>query len=359
MLNHLQFASIALPPFTWIVLHAAAFRGAKNMIGFTLFKTIIPLLNTALILIAFYSNSSITPVQGFTITVFIVSIGYFIVWNKFQSINEIDAGTQIEWRDLIKQSLPMMITGSVFFILNWVDNLVIGIYRTETELGIYDTAFKISSASAAILMAVNAIQAPTFAEIHSQKDHQRLRKYVYNSTRLLFYATAPLTILLLIFPEWILSLFGKDFTPGAYPLQILAIGNFINCITGSVGILLMMTGYQLQYNRIIITAAAIGIGLNFLLVPILGIEGAAYSSTISKIIWDSFQSICPGSRDQHQPQQLNSTSKRNRKTNNENYPTKFFCCRCCKGRNNIIVSLSGTTSSGIYESCERTKSLFI
>lgn len=286
MLNHLQFASIALPPFTWIVLHAAAFRGAKNMIGFTLFKTIIPLLNTALILIAFYSNSSITPVQGFTITVFIVSIGYFIVWNKFQSINEIDAGTQVEWRELIKQSLPMMITGSVFFILNWVDNLVIGIYRTETELGIYDTAFKISSASAAILMAVNAIQAPTFAEIHSQKDHQRLRKYVYNSTRLLFYATAPLTILLLIFPDWILSLFGKDFTPGAYPLQILAIGNFINCITGSVGILLMMTGYQLQYNRIIITAAVIGIGLNFLLVPILGIEGAAYSSTISKIIWN-------------------------------------------------------------------------
>jgi O-antigen/teichoic acid export membrane protein len=48
----------------------------------------------------------------------------------------------------------------------------------------------------------------------------------------------------------------------------------------------MMTGYQQQYNRIIITAAAIGIGLNFLLVPILGIEGAAYSSTISKIIWN-------------------------------------------------------------------------
>lgn len=286
MLPHLQIASIALPPFTWMVLHAAAFRGSKNMIGFTLFRTILPLLNSLLILLAFYSNSNITPVFGFTISVFLISTGYFFVWRKFIAIDEIKNVSSGNWKSLVKESLPMMVTGSVFFILNWVDNLVIGIFRTEAELGIYDTAFKISSASAAILLAVNAIQAPTFAEIHSQKDHQRLRKYVFNSTRLLFYATAPLTILLLLFPEWILSFFGDAFRMGAFSLQILAIGNFVNCITGSVGILLMMTGYQIQYNRIIMTAAAIGIGLNFLLVPMLGIEGAAYSSTIAKIIWN-------------------------------------------------------------------------
>lgn len=285
--QNLSIASLALPPFTWIVLHAGAFRGSKNMIGFTLFKTIIPLFNAVLILIAYYAGAeNFTPVMGFTCTVFIVSMGYVFVWKRFSQLEEVIVVPSYTWKQLVSEALPMMITGSIFFILNWVDNIVIGIFRTEAEVGIYDTAFKISSASAAILMAVNAIQAPTFAEIHSQQDHHRLRRYVYRSTRLLFYATAPLTLFLLIFPEFILSIFGKGFNGGATALQILAIGNFVNCITGSVGILLMMTGYQIQYNRIIMIAAAIGILLNVILVPVIGIEGAAWSSTISKIFWN-------------------------------------------------------------------------
>lgn len=286
MTNHLQIASIALPPYTWIVLHAAAFRGAKHMVGFTIYRTIIPLLNTVVILIAWLSSSTITPIEGFTLAVFLVAATYIMSWKKFHSIDEIETGKSVDLKTLFQESLPMMITGSLFFILNWIDNIVIGIYRTEAELGIYDTAFKIGSASAAILMAANAIQAPTFAEIHSQKDHDRLRDYIYKSTRLIFYATAPLTVALLIMPQWILSFFGEAFISGAYSLQILAIGNFANCITGSIGLLLMMTGYQSQYNRIIMGAAAIGTVLNFILVPVLGIEGAAYSSTISKILWN-------------------------------------------------------------------------
>jgi O-antigen/teichoic acid export membrane protein len=187
---------------------------------------------------------------------------------------------------MLKESLPMMMTGSIFFILNWIDNIAIGIYWSEASVGLYDTAFKISSASAAILMAVNAIQAPTFAEIQSTHDHQRLKSYVYNSTRLLFYATAPITIGILIFPEFLLGLFGKEFATAGSSLQILALGNFINCITGSVGILLMMTGHQEQYNRIIMVAAILGISLNFLLVPTMGIVGAAISSTVAKVFWN-------------------------------------------------------------------------
>jgi len=284
--EHIQIMSLALPPFVWITLHAGAFRGAKNMIGFTLFKTVIPFLNALIILLAWKFKIAITPVMGFTSSAIIVAFFYVMSWRKFSGLHTITTTTTVHWKDMVRESLPMMMTGSIFFILNWVDNIVIGIYHTEADVGFYDTAFKISSASAAILMAVNAIQAPTFAEIHSTNDHKRLKTYVFNSTRLLFYATAPITLGILLFPELILSLFGKSFTGAATSLQILAIGNFFNCITGSVGILLMMTGHQVQYNRIIMIAAALGIGLNILLVPTMGIEGAAISSTVSKIFWN-------------------------------------------------------------------------
>lgn len=282
----LQTVSLALPFFVLTTLHASAFRGSKNMIGFTLFKTLIPFLNTLIIIGSWYIGTRVSPVTGLTASIILISIGYWITWNKFSAISSVAGAETIDSRKMIAEALPMMITGSVFFILNWVDNLVIGIYWPEASVGIYDTAFKIASASAAILMAVNAIQAPTFAEIHSQGNHQRLKRYVFTSTRLLFYTTTPITLVLLFMPELILSLFGKGFTEGSLSLQILALGNFFNCITGSVGILLMMTGYQRQYNRIIMVAATVATGLNFMLVPVWGIEGAAVASSTSKIIWN-------------------------------------------------------------------------
>ncbi|MBK7964582.1 MAG: polysaccharide biosynthesis C-terminal domain-containing protein [Bacteroidetes bacterium] len=192
---------------------------------------------------------------------------------------------------MVTESLPMMITGSIFFILNWIDNLVIGVYRTEIEVGLYDTAFKIASASAIILMAINAIQGPTFAEYHSKNDISKLRNSIFTSTKMLFYATLPFTLLICIFPEWILSFFGNDFKQASTALIILSIGNFFSSITGSVGILLQMTGHQKPYNNIILCAAITSIILNIILVPRIGITGAAIASAIAKIIQNLAGSI--------------------------------------------------------------------
>jgi O-antigen/teichoic acid export membrane protein len=281
-----QTVSIALPFFVLSTLHTAAFRGLKNMLGFTLFRTLTPLVNTVIITGSWFIGTKVNPVTGLSLAITVLTIMYFIAWYRYSRIGTVNSASHVPKAQMISEALPMMITGSVFFILNWMDNLVIGIYRPEVSVGIYDTAFKIASAATAVLLAVNAVQAPTFAELHSRGNHERLRQYVFSSTRLLFYTTAPITALLLIAPEFILNLFGPGFSEGSLSLRILAIGNFVNCITGSVGILLMMTGFQKEYNRIVLAASIIAIALNFTLVPMWGIKGAAISSTISKIIWN-------------------------------------------------------------------------
>jgi O-antigen/teichoic acid export membrane protein len=282
--THLKVMCFALAPFVFINIHAAAFRGMKNMIGFTLHKAIIPLFNVGFIVIGYYSALSISPTVGYMISCILVMILYFIAWNKYSQIKTVEVIETTSMKEMALESLPMMITGSIFFILNWIDNLVIGIFRTELEVGLYDTAFKIASASAIILMAINAIQGPTFAEYHSKNDLSKLRESIFSSTKMLFYATLPFTILIIIFPEWILSFFGKEFEQASTALIILSIGNFFSSITGSVGILLQMTGHQKPYNTIILFAAFTSIILNIILVPRIGITGAAIASAAAKII---------------------------------------------------------------------------
>ena len=282
--THLKVMCFALAPFVFINIHAAAFRGMKNMIGFTLYKAIIPLFNVAFIFIGYYSALNISPTLGYMISCMLVMILYVIAWNKYSRLKTVEVIETTSMKEMAQESLPMMITGSIFFILNWIDNLVIGIFRTELEVGLYDTAFKIASASAIILMAINAIQGPTFAEYHSRNDLSKLRESIFSSTKMLFYATLPFTILIIIFPEWILSFFGKEFEQASTALIILSIGNFFSSITGSVGILLQMTGHQKPYNTIILFAAFTSIILNIILVPRIGITGAAIASAAAKII---------------------------------------------------------------------------
>jgi O-antigen/teichoic acid export membrane protein len=283
--HHLQTISIALPLLVLTTVHAGLFRGVKNMTGFTLFKSVIPLLNTLILLLAHTSMNQISPGAAYVISTAIVLAGYVWIWRRSPNHVPIEqTGLALQWRPLIHESLPMMITGSIFFIMNWVDNLVIGIFRTEAEVGMYDSAFKIASVAAITLMAINAIQAPSFAEHHSKQETGKLRASVRRSGMLLFYTSLPLSIVLFIFPEWILSFFGPGFSSAADCVRILVIGNFINAWTGSVGILLQMTGYHQQYNRIILYASILSVLMNLVLVPMLGILGAAISSSATKAL---------------------------------------------------------------------------
>ncbi|MBK7964583.1 MAG: oligosaccharide flippase family protein [Bacteroidetes bacterium] len=87
--THLKVMCFALAPFVFINIHAAAFRGMKNMIGFTFYKVLIPILNVVFILIGHYSALNISPTLGYTISCGIVMILYSIAWKKYSKSYEV------------------------------------------------------------------------------------------------------------------------------------------------------------------------------------------------------------------------------------------------------------------------------
>jgi O-antigen/teichoic acid export membrane protein len=281
---NLQIVSAALLPSVFITINSAAFRGFKNMTGFLAFKALIPLSGSLLIGVSVYSHHALTPIVVFTISNFILAVSSYILWKKYSRLAEVPMLKRAPVRALVNDALPMMFTGSIFYILGWTDNLILGIFRSEAEVGIYDTAFKIAAASSIILISINAIQAPSFAELFHRNEIKKLQQSIFTSTRLLFWLTTPITLVILIFPQLILSVFGHEFIYASTALRILAFGSFVSCITGSVGMLLQMTGHQRPYNRIITVTAVTGVLLNFILIPRIGLLGAAISSCIAKVI---------------------------------------------------------------------------
>ena len=75
-------------------------------------------------------------------SIFILIISILIV-NKF--FNEpIKRDFNISKINLLKLSIPMMVTSSMFMVLSWTDNLLLGFFLKEQNVGIYFVTYKIS-----------------------------------------------------------------------------------------------------------------------------------------------------------------------------------------------------------------------
>ncbi len=282
--EHLRIGSFILLPWSLMLYHAGCFRGLQNMTGFTIFRMSAYLIAALIMYGIALRGMLVSPVLIFMISIFIVMLVSVYSWFKFSGIRSGHLIKPFENKQLLMTATPMLITGSVFFILGWADNLFLGIFRSESEVGIYDAAFKLAAAPAMILVAINAIQAPVFSGLYHMGEMEKLRESVQKGSRLLFITSVPIGLILWLAPGFWLGIFGEDFRAGATALMILTAGSLVNSLTGSVGILLQMTGRQKQYNYIVSSAAGLNILLNILLIPSYGIIGAAIASASSKIL---------------------------------------------------------------------------
>lgn len=187
-------------------------------------------------------------------------------------------------KELFKNSYPFLLVESMTFIGTWIDQLILGIKGTNEDVGIFNVCVKFAMITSLSLQAVNTISAPKFSEYFFRRDFKTLGKNFRSTTKIIFWSTAPIVIVLICFPSFFLSLFGKSFTHGSLALVLLSIGALINVMTGSVGTLLQMTGHQKTIQHVLLISVAIETILNFVLIPEFGVTGASIASLVGTAI---------------------------------------------------------------------------
>tara|TARA_B100000674_G_C37893930_1_gene940345 strand:- start:838 stop:1659 length:822 start_codon:yes stop_codon:yes gene_type:complete len=247
-----------------------------------------PLL-AAIILITLYFNgfdSNIFPVISYVSSICLLFILSSYFWIKYIYSYSSTEPIAINSKTLLDISLPMLLTSSMHYILQWTSLFILSIYRPEWEIGVYNVALKISMIVNISLFAINSIVAPKFSELFSNNQMDEFRKTVYNSTRLIFFTSLPFVLLFVFFPTFFLSFFGEKFIFGKWALIFLTITQLINSMCGSTGYIMQMTGKEKTFRNIIILSTTINICMNIILIPKIGIIGAAISSMVSVLIWN-------------------------------------------------------------------------
>jgi len=188
-----------------------------------------------------------------------------------------------EW---VTVAFPLFFISGMLMILSRTDIVMIGAITGTEAAGFYSAAARIAELVVFGLNAVNTIAAPIISQLYSTSQHSELQRIVSLAAKGVFLTVVPVAVVIILFGKTILGLFGPGFVIAYVPMVILLTGQILNALTGPVGSLMTMTGYERQAAWIIGTGAGTNIALNSVLIPLLGIVGAAIATAFTTVLWN-------------------------------------------------------------------------
>ncbi len=182
-------------------------------------------------------------------------------------------------RSWMATSFPVFLVGSFYFLLTYIDVLVLEKFRPPEEVAVYYAATKVLALVAFIYFSVWTVAARKFSEFHIAGDRPRLAAFLAESIRWTFWPSLAATVVLLVFGRPILWLFGSDFSQGYWLLPLLSVGLMARAAVGPAERLLNMVGEQRLCAFVYAGAFVLNLVLCFFLIPKFGMMGAAASTS--------------------------------------------------------------------------------
>ncbi|MCO7208272.1 oligosaccharide flippase family protein [Pseudoalteromonas sp. B5MOD-1] len=197
----------------------------------------------------------------------------FFYWLSIKNLN--NNGEKPDPQQLWHSARPNWVIIIMSQAVQWSAPIIIGVFLVAEQVAFFSIAQRIALLTTFILMAVNLVVAPKFSAFHAKGDDVGIRKTALFSVRLLVLSALPIVLFMLLFPEFLMGLFGEEFRQGALILQILVLGQAVNVVTGSVGFLLMMSGHE-RDMRLVTLISGLGVLISVpIFTKLFGAVGAA------------------------------------------------------------------------------------
>lgn len=285
-----QLASVFVVFRSLMILNTSAVRGLRLIRTFAMMQALSPFaMLVVLLVLTFTTRHPDAPVHA-QLAAYAVTgvVGWAIVRLGFR--REVEHSQPVERMPLgsiLSISTPMVMTTSMQFFIGQTGVVMLGMFRTEEEVGYYSIATRLATLTVFIIRAINAMAASKFSELYHMHAQNELLRVARKSSKLIFWTTAPVLAVLLIFGQPVLRLlYGDEFTAAYAAMAILVIGKFVSAISGSTGMFMNMTGNEKEFRNIVLVATVLIIALGFALIPGFGIEGAAVAATVSLAFWN-------------------------------------------------------------------------
>jgi O-antigen/teichoic acid export membrane protein len=211
-----------------------------------------------------------------TLAVYLVLVGY----RRYQLGWQFDRSLL---REMNRFGLPLVPSALALWAINFIDRFFVAVYKGQGEVGVYSLAVRASSVIVFLMIAFR-LAWPAFA-YSIDDDASARRTYSYVLTYLLF-VCCWISLALGALAPWIVKVLAP--TKPEFHRADEAVGLLAFASTAYAGYTVLAIGIgrarQTQFNWIVSgAAAALNVGLNFVLIPRYGMMGAAVSTAAAYI----------------------------------------------------------------------------
>jgi O-antigen/teichoic acid export membrane protein len=228
-------------------------------------------------------TSAVTAMIVAVVTTWAVTMVQLALLNR-RLKEKVPPGTKIyEAKIWFATSLPIFVVEGFYLLLTYVDIIAIEHFGSPHDVAVYYAGARLLAIVAFVYFAIAGATTHKFTEYHVSGDRQRLAAFVNETIRWTFWPSLIACIAILAFGRPLLSLFGAGFESGYSVMFILAIGMMTRAAVGPAERLLNMLGERKQCATVYAIAFAINLALCVILIPRIGIEGAAFATSTALV----------------------------------------------------------------------------
>jgi O-antigen/teichoic acid export membrane protein len=229
-------------------------------------------------------TDAVTAMVIAVVTTWVVTLGQLFVLDR-RLKQKVPAGPKrYEVKTWLATSMPIFVVEGFYLLLTYVDILALEHLRSPDEVAVYYAGARLLAIVAFVYFAIAGATTHKFTQYHVAGDKQRLAAFFKETTRWTFWPSLAVCAAILVFGKPLLSLFGENFGAGYAVMFILAVGMLARAAVGPAERLLNMLGERTQCASIYAIAFAVNLALCLLLIPPIGIEGAAVATSTALVV---------------------------------------------------------------------------
>lgn len=297
--------SVLLVDYYWLILPLAFFilfyhvlssyvRALYDTVMSSFLMNVVIRVLAALILILYWFEW--IGFQQFMIA-FILTYGVIMCWLLIYTLRKFEVNLKPDFNFLRKSLLKNMGNYSLYaffggvatILVNNIDIIMLSSLAGLSDTGIYAIAFYIGSAITIPRKSIYQISSPLIADAFKSKNFGLIDNVYRRSSLNLIIAGGLVFCGVVANIDNLMALLPSDYASGTLVVVIIASANLFDMSTGVNGaIILNSKHYRFDlYSTLILIV--ITVGLNYILIPIYGILGAAIGTASAIVLYNTLK----------------------------------------------------------------------
>lgn len=186
---------------------------------------------------------------------------------------------------ILKDSYHYIFSGLMTAVYGQMDKIMIGKMLTDTSVGLYTTGMSICNMWIFVPLAIINSFRPNILSLRQSGEMELYNKRLRQLYSFIIWLCLGVSVIICVFAPVIISLlYGESYMGAVNTLRIAIWCETFSMIGTARGIWILAEGKNKYVKYYLAIGAGVNLVLNSIMIPILGIEGAALATLITQII---------------------------------------------------------------------------